>query len=378
MHVRRALFIAVAAVLACVACVAWTSPAGAHQAGLSQGHYQIDGATIVGRLVFANAELAAAIAALDADGDGALSANEIAKGRAVVAREIVAKVAITGDDQPCPVTLVSVALAEQDGVGVAISAACSARPRRLVVHCGFLDVLPAAHRHIAVVTAGGEHPSHESLAVAGSMDVTVDVATAEGASSFRALLSLGVEHILTGYDHLVFLFGLIVMGGRTRSLVMALTAFTVAHSISLAVAVLGVWAPPRSFVEPAIALSIAYVGVENLLRARRNARETKTPGTQARDEARGRWRITLPFGLVHGFGFAGALAEIGLPRASVPGALLAFNLGVELGQIAVLAAVLPLLTWARRWRVVREPGTKAANVAIVAAGVVWFVLRVVA
>ena len=91
---------------------------------------------------------------------------------------------------------------------------------------------------------------------------------------------------------------------------------------------------------------------------------------------RGRFRITFPFGLVHGFGFAGALAEIGLPRARVPGALLAFNLGVELGQLAVLALVLPLLTWARRNPFVRGRATTAANVAIVIAGVIWFVARV--
>ncbi len=373
MRVIRATLLAFVAALACIA---WSTSARAHQAGLSQGRYEIDGASVVGRLVFANAELAAAIPALDADGNGALSAGEVEKGRDVVTREIVAKVGIVADDQPCAVSLVSVTLAEQDGIDVALSAACSARPRKLVVHCGFLDVLPAAHRHIAVVVTGSDRPAHEALAVAGSMDVTADVAAPAGASSFRALLFLGVEHILTGYDHLVFLFGLIVMGGRTRSLVMALTAFTVAHSLSLALAVLGVWAPRPSIVEPAIALSIAYVGVENLWRARRQSRDAKRPDAPPTDEARGRWRITLPFGLVHGFGFAGALAEIGLPRASVPGALLAFNLGVELGQLAVLAVVLPLLMWARRWRVVREAGTPTANVAIVLTGLVWFVLRV--
>src|SRR5262249_14935447 len=114
-------------------------------------------------------------------------------------------------------------------------------------------------------------------------------------------------------------------------------------------------------VEPAIALSIAYVGVENFF--------VKDAG--------GRWRITFPFGLVHGFGFAGALAEIALSRAEIPRALLAFNLGVEAGQLGVLAIVLPLIVVARKKPWFRDRGVKLLSAAIAGAGVLWFVLRVV-
>src|SRR5262249_30813916 len=117
-----------------------------------------------------------------------------------------------------------------------------------------------------------------------------------------SMLKLGVEHILTGADHLVFLLGLILVGGRWRSLVGVVSAFTLAHSITLALAALSVFAPSPRIVEPAIALSIAYVGVENLF---------------VKDASK-RWRITFPFGLIHGFGFAGALREIALPRAELP------------------------------------------------------------
>ena len=134
------------------------------------------------------------------------------------------------------------------------------------------------------------------------------------------MLKLGVEHILTGADHLVFLLGLILVGGSLRSLVGVVTAFTLAHSITLALAALSIFAPSPRLVEPAIALSIAYVGVENLFV----------------NDASKRWRITFPFGLIHGFGFAGALREIALPRAQLPIALVSFNLGVELGQLGVL------------------------------------------
>ncbi|OGQ14028.1 MAG: hypothetical protein A2138_08965 [Deltaproteobacteria bacterium RBG_16_71_12] len=172
-------------------------------------------------------------------------------------------------------------------------------------------------------------------------------------------LLIGVEHILFGFDHLVFLFGLILVGGRLRSLVAVVTAFTLAHSVTLATAVLGGWQPPAGVIEPLIALSIAYVGVENFF---------------VRDAAK-RWRITAPFGLVHGFGFAGALADVGVPGDQVPLALFLFNLGVELGQLAALALVLPVLYALRRRGLFAERATRALSLAVVALGVFWLVER---
>ena len=137
------------------------------------------------------------------------------------------------------------------------------------------------------------------------------------------------------------------------------TAFTAAHSITLGLAALGGWAPSPRLVEPCIALSIAYVGIENWF---------------ARD-ARGRWRVTFPFGLVHGFGFAGALREIALSRAEIPTALFAFNLGVEVGQVAVLLIALPLVLVAGKKDVWERIGMRACTAAIALAGIVWFVVR---
>jgi hydrogenase/urease accessory protein HupE len=173
---------------------------------------------------------------------------------------------------------------------------------------------------------------------------------------------MGIEHILTGYDHLVFILGLVLARARLRALLSVITAFTVAHSITLALAVLGVWAPSSRIVEPAIALSIAYVGVENFF---------------VKDASK-RWRITFPFGLIHGFGFAGALREIALPRSAVPAALVSFNLGVEAGQLAVLAVLLPLL-FLLRGRTWFEPlGVRLVSGAVAVAGGIWFVARVAA
>src|SRR5262249_14425463 len=149
------------------------------------------------------------------------------------------------------------------------------------------------------------HRSVEISGVEASASGTTPTAAAPASPRMSGLFWMGIEHILTGYDHLLFLFGLVLVGGRLRSLALAISAFTVALSLTLALAALGIWAPSPRFVEPAIALSIAYVGVENYF---------------VRDASK-RWRITMPFGLIHGFGFAGALREVGLSRAEVPGAL---------------------------------------------------------
>ena len=143
-------------------------------------------------------------------------------------------------------------------------------------------------------------------------------------------LRLGVEHILFGFDHLLFVLALIILVGDWRRVALTVTAFTVAHSITLAAATLGFVRVPEPPVEAAIALSIVLVAVE-IVNARRG-----TPSLTARLP----WLVAFAFGLLHGFGFAGALAEVGLPHHAIPIALLFFNLGVEIGQLAFVAVVL--------------------------------------
>src|SRR3981189_2066711 len=143
-------------------------------------------------------------------------------------------------------------------------------------------------------------------------------------------LRLGVEHILFGFDHLLFLPALVILVRGWGRVAVTVTAFTIAHSITLAAATLGFVNVPGPPVEATIALSIMLVSVEIL-----NARRGKPSLT-----ARLPWLVALSFGLLHGFGFAGALAEVGLPQHAIPVALLFFNLGVEIGQLAFVAAVL--------------------------------------
>jgi hydrogenase/urease accessory protein HupE len=158
-------------------------------------------------------------------------------------------------------------------------------------------------------------------------------ATPGGGEVAATYLRLGVEHILFGFDHLLFVLALVILVREWRRVAITVTAFTIAHSITLAAATLGfvnVSGPP---VEATIALSIMLVAVEIL-----NARRGKPSLT-----ARLPWLVAFSFGLLHGFGFAGALAEVGLPQHAIPVALLFFNFGVEIGQLLFVAAVLTMI-----------------------------------
>ena len=141
---------------------------------------------------------------------------------------------------------------------------------------------------------------------------------------------LGIEHILTGFDHLLFVLALVILVDTTRRLVATVTAFTVAHSLTLFAATLGWVHVPGRPVEAMIALSIVFVASE-IIRGRQGR-----PGMTERYP----WTVAFVFGLLHGLGFAGALAEVGLPQGSIPSALFFFNVGVEIGQLLFIAAVL--------------------------------------
>jgi hydrogenase/urease accessory protein HupE len=182
---------------------------------------------------------------------------------------------------------------------------------------------------------------------------------------FRTFLVLGIEHILIGYDHLLFLLGLLIACQRFRTMVGIVTCFTIAHSITLGLAAFDVFNLPPSVVEPLIAASIVFVGVENLLYRGR--------------EPRHRWVLTFGFGLVHGFGFAGILKQVGhgLSGSSLAMPLFSFNLGVEIGQIAVAAIGLPLLLWGRKQEKLALYGPPLVSSLVALAGMVWLVQRTV-
>jgi hydrogenase/urease accessory protein HupE len=178
----------------------------------------------------------------------------------------------------------------------------------------------------------------------------------------RKFVLAGVHHILIGPDHLLFLVGLLLLGGTLRRLAVVVTAFTAAHSLTLSLAALNVFSPPAWIIEPAIALSIVYVGADNLLV--RRGRDVRA------------W-IAFTFGFVHGFGFANVLREMDLPRRALGWSLFSFNVGVEIGQLMVVVAVAGGLAALRArseaaWRLVAVVG----SVVVIIAGTFWFVQRV--
>lgn len=182
-------------------------------------------------------------------------------------------------------------------------------------------------------------------------------------------LRLGIEHILTGFDHLLFVLALLLLINGWRRLLATVTAFTVAHSVTLAAATFGYLHVPQKPVESVIALSIVFVAAEIIhLRRREPALIQRRP-----------WIVAFVFGLLHGLGFAGALSEVGLPENAIPLALLCFNIGVELGQIAFIAAVIALLAVAGRFEfpsIVNQRVTSLTATCIGALGAFWCLERI--
>ena len=169
------------------------------------------------------------------------------------------------------------------------------------------------------------HPQAQAILDADQTTHEYFVGTFQGRLAVvQKFVPAGLHHILIGPDHLLFLLGLLLPGGSIRRLALVVTGFTVAHSITLSLAVIGVMAPPSRIVEAVIALSIVYVGVDNLMV--RGGRDVRV------------W-IAIVFGFIHGFGFAGVLQEMGLVSEALGWSLFSFNLGVEIGQLAVVVVV---------------------------------------
>jgi hydrogenase/urease accessory protein HupE len=178
----------------------------------------------------------------------------------------------------------------------------------------------------------------------------------------RKFVPAGIHHILVGPDHLLFLVGLLLLGGSIRRLLLVVSAFTAAHSITLSLAALNIITPPARLIEPAIALSIVYVGVDNLMVGRgRDVRE---------------W-IAFAFGFIHGFGFANVLREMNLPSRALGWSLFSFNVGVEIGQLLVVVVVASVLIALRsRNEAVGRRLAFAGSLAVIVLGAFWFIQRV--
>ena len=237
----------------------------------------------------------------------------------------------------------------------------STPPREVALTFTFFPQLGAQHTVLGVFEHAGR--TQEVTFTEAEPDYLFDASyapTSQTETTRAALirfLRLGVGHIFLGYDHICFLLALIVVS-RFTELIKIITSFTVAHSITLILAALKIVTIPPRLIECGIALTIVYVAAENLWRKRITHR----------------WRVTFFFGLIHGFGFANVLAELGLPRDATVRCLLSFNVGVELGQLAIVLAVLPLVLLLNKWRY--APQVKAAvSGGVGLFGLGWFAER---
>jgi HupE / UreJ protein len=354
MMVRRLL-----PLLMIICCAIGGQQASAHAIGLSRGEYQstVDGLTAT--LSFAHTELVSAIPEIDSNADGRFSNSELLTHRSVLAQFLLDGLSLHAANKSCNGELTDAELTANDGLRAVLHFACAEQAAQYSMQFGLFDRLSPGHRHFAT-TMERAGPLTRIVYQAQPSIALYSIGRATTARVGWPLLKLGVEHILTGYDHLVFLFGLLIVTKRLRDLLLVVTAFTLGHSITLGVATLGLWIPSPSLIEPLIALSIVYVGVENCV-ARQGGR---------------RWPLTLGFGLVHGFGFAGVLSEIALPSAQLPLALLSFNAGVEIGQLTILAITIPAVFWLRKKEWFAAHGVRSLSIAIALAGLGWFIQRV--
>ena len=343
-------------VLALAALLLVPGRGSAHQAGLSYGSLTVEGPRLELALRLSAAELSSAWPELDAPA-------ELKNGVPVeLARAVLGTVTVSQGESTCTLTMGASALEPPDGIHLSGTFVCPEEGRPVLVRLGFIERMPPGHVHLAKIVRGSAVLDHVADRSHPSFEVEGFTPLAMQAARF---VRLGVEHIFTGFDHIAFLLGLLLAARALGDVIRVVTGFTVAHALTLALATTGVVAPPSSIVEPLIAASVLYIAVENLLEWRRGAQH---PGR--------RWRIAFGFGLVHGFGFAGALRELQLPGGALALALVSFNVGVELGQAAIVALAFPLLALLRRLPRFVRAGLPAGSVGVGAAGLVWLFQRI--
>ncbi|TWA90025.1 HupE/UreJ family protein [Bradyrhizobium stylosanthis] len=243
--------------------------------------------------------------------------------RAAILAYLAAHLAVTAGGTACAPGDAAI-LPDGDGIIYRNSFACANLTGDVVYHSTVLIERDKTARQVVLIAQGQSET--QALLDAGTTAVTLSTVPPLLSTMQRYLLT-GIEHIFLGYDHIAFLIAVVLWARRLVPVIKIVTAFTVAHSLTLSLAALNVLAVPSRIVEPTIAASIVFVAAENFF---------------SRDVDR-RWRVAFLFGLIHGFGFAGALREIGLPPDAIVPALAAFNVGVEIGQIAIVAIAMPVL-----------------------------------
>jgi hypothetical protein len=335
--------------------------AGAHDADIlfAQLWRPDAGGPEVRERITLTAETLALLIPADADGDGILTQADLDARAPALAVGIWDAIPLSAGGQPCARTASTAQVRE---TYVELSATFSCPPGELRQRFALLSVLPANYKVVLGSFVQGEQG--QRFADASQPTLVVSEPGQEGRENPSGLLEwigLGLTHIFEGVDHLAFLLALLLVGGSFRRVLLLVTAFTVAHSLTLGATALGFILLDEArtrFVEVAIAASIIWVAVENLVLR----------------EHRHRAVLTFLFGLIHGFGFASVLRGYGLGDAVVTG-LFGFNLGVELGQAAIVSVLFPLVRLVQRRPRVHQPTVRALSLLILAAGGYWLMER---
>jgi hypothetical protein len=353
------------------------APAAAHKPSDSYLAVQVADGRVTGQWDIALRDLDFAIG-LDADGNGEITWGELRARHGDIAAYALARLAVQADGAACPLQ----AAGEQqvdthtDGAYTVLrfSAACPTPPQQQLqlTYSLFADIDPQ-HRGLLRLEALGN--TRTAIFSPENAAQRFDLAAPDAWVQFRDYVVEGVWHIWIGFDHILFLVSLLLPGvlvwqlarwqpvGSFRAafvdVLKIVTAFTVAHSITLSLATLGLVSLPSRLVESAIAASVVLAALNNV-----------RPLFQGR-----RWTVAFVFGLIHGFGFASVLADLGLPQGALVLALVGFNIGVELGQLAIVAVFLPLAFALRRTVFYRRVVLLGGSLLIAALAAVWFVER---
>jgi hydrogenase/urease accessory protein HupE len=322
----------------------------AHDPGLSSANITVAGQTIDAVAIFNARDLA--------------SLTDSGVNYPAIASEIL-RVRVAG--KSLPVIVGKIATDQNENITFRFTFARSGSGS-LEVSSGIIDRLPFGHREfVSVHSAAGARIGERLLSARGNqfaVAIPEKSALAATTAGFFDFFLLGVRHILTGYDHLLFLFGLLIVSRNVRSTALLITCFTIAHSLTLALSTFGRVSLQSRLVEPAIAASIVYVGVENLFGGK---------------HLQWRWILTFAFGLIHGLGFASVLREMGVANSGAGGVvpLFSFNLGVEAGQLSIAAIVLPIIWSLRRRPAFLRFGVPACSLVVACAGCYWLIERTI-
>jgi HupE / UreJ protein len=350
----------------------------AHKASDSYLTLEIEGNTVEGRWDIALRDLDVAIG-LDTNQDGAITWGEVRTKHEAIAAYALSRLKLGAAGAPCDAAMREHLIDNHSDGAYAVlrfSATCATAPKVLEVGYRLLFDVDPQHRGLLNLSAGTERR-------AGILSVDAPVqrfvpAALSPAEQFVDYVKEGVLHIWAGFDHMLFLLSLLLPAVLVRTtnpapawnpapsfrvafwdVFKVVTSFTVAHSITLSLAALDVISLPSRLVESAIAASVVLAALNNV-----------RPVVQG-----GRWIIAFCFGLVHGFGFASVLSDLGLPQASLLQALLAFNVGVELGQLAMVAAFLPIAYALRETRFYSRGVLVGGSVAVAAIAMLWLLER---